>query len=43
MLPDMDGFDRDRRLRERGRQLPIVFVTARDATDDKIKGLTRRR
>ncbi len=40
MLPDMDGFTVTRRLREQGRQLPIVFVTARDSVDDKIKGLT---
>jgi two-component system OmpR family response regulator len=40
MLPDMDGFEVTRRLRESGRQLPIVFVTARDSIHDKIKGLT---
>ncbi len=40
MLPDMDGFTVTRRLRETGRHLPIVFVTARDSLDDKIKGLT---
>lgn len=40
MLPDMDGFDVTRRLRESGRHVPIVFVTARDSVDDKIKGLT---
>ena len=40
MLPDMDGFTVTRRLRDRGRALPIVFVTARDSVDDKIKGLT---
>ena len=40
MLPDMDGFTVTRKLRDSGRQLPIVFVTARDSVDDKIKGLT---
>jgi two-component system, OmpR family, response regulator len=40
MLPDMDGFSVTRRLRESGRPLPIVFVTARDSVDDKVKGLT---
>ncbi len=40
MLPDMDGFAVTRRLRESGRQVPIVFVTARDSVDDKVKGLT---
>ncbi|MFK5582555.1 MULTISPECIES: response regulator transcription factor [unclassified Serinicoccus] len=40
MLPDMDGFSVTRTLRERGLDLPIVFLTARDSLDDKIKGLT---
>ncbi|CAN5848647.1 response regulator transcription factor [soil metagenome] len=40
MLPDMDGFTVTRRLREQGRTLPIVFLTARDSLDDKVKGLT---
>ena len=38
--PDLDGFTVTRRLRESGRHLPIVFVTARDSLDDKITGLT---
>jgi len=40
MLPDMDGFAVTRRLRDQGRQMPVVFLTARDATDDKVTGLT---
>jgi len=40
MLPDMDGFAVTRRLRDSGRILPIVFVTARDSLEDKIAGLT---
>ncbi|QQR99705.1 MAG: response regulator transcription factor [Austwickia sp.] len=40
MLPDMDGFTVTRRLRENGRHMPIVFVTARDSVEDKVKGLT---
>lgn len=40
MLPDMDGFTVTRRLRDQGRTVPIVFLTARDALDDKLKGLT---
>src|SRR6201986_5164293 len=40
MLPDMDGFDVIRRLRGGGARIPVVFLTARDATDDKIRGLT---
>ncbi|MEP7192800.1 MAG: response regulator transcription factor [Actinomycetota bacterium] len=40
MLPDMDGFTVTRKMREAGRILPIVFVTARDSIEDKIQGLT---
>ncbi|WP_134774072.1 response regulator transcription factor [Ornithinimicrobium flavum] len=40
MLPDMDGFTVTRNLRDRGLDLPIVFLTARDSLDDKVKGLT---
>src|SRR5580765_717027 len=40
MLPDMDGFDVVRRLRGGGTRIPVVFLTARDSTEDKISGLT---
>jgi two-component system OmpR family response regulator len=40
MLPDMDGFDVLRRLRGGGTRTPVVFLTARDGTEDKIRGLT---
>src|ERR1700743_980028 len=40
MLPDMDGFDVIRRLRGGGARIPVVFLTARAATEDKIRGLT---
>src|SRR6476646_5226877 len=40
MLPDMDGFDVVRRLRGGGARIPVVFLTARDSTEDKIRGLT---
>src|SRR5258707_7805772 len=40
MLPDMDGFDVVRRLRGGGDRIPVVFVTAGDAMDDKIRGVT---
>jgi two-component system OmpR family response regulator len=40
MLPDVDGFEVTRRLRERGRQQPVLFLTARDAIGDKVHGLT---
>ncbi|NCT92518.1 response regulator transcription factor [Cellulomonas sp. APG4] len=40
MLPDMDGFTVTRRMRERGLAVPVVFLTARDETGDKVTGLT---
>ena len=40
MLPDTDGFDVVRRLRRDGRQVPVIFLTARDAQADKVTGLT---
>ena len=39
MLPDFDGTEVCRRLRNQGEQVPIVFLTARDATQDKVEGL----
>jgi two-component system OmpR family response regulator len=40
MLPDMEGFDVARRLGGERADLPIIFLTARDATEDKVRGLT---
>ncbi len=40
MLPDIDGFEVQRRLIDRGRKTPVVFLTAKDATEDKVRGLT---
>jgi len=40
MLPDMEGFEIARRLGAQRAQVPIVFLTARDATEDKIRGLS---
>jgi two-component system, OmpR family, response regulator len=40
MLPDLDGFEVCRRLRATGDQTPVLFLTARDATEDKVRGLT---
>ena len=40
MLPDMDGFTVTRRLREKGQHTPVVFLTAKDDTRDKVTGLT---
>jgi two-component system, OmpR family, response regulator len=40
MMPGLDGFGVVRRLRQAGRRTPVVFLTARDAAEDKISGLT---
>ena len=40
MLPDLDGLEVTRRLRADGIRVPILFLTARDAVEDKIAGLT---
>jgi two-component system, OmpR family, response regulator len=40
MLPDLDGFEVCRRLRNDGSRVPVLFLTARDATEDKVRGLT---
>jgi two-component system, OmpR family, response regulator len=40
MLPDLDGLDVCRRLRAEGERVPVVFLTARDAAEDAVAGLT---
>jgi two-component system OmpR family response regulator len=40
MLPDMEGFDVAQRLGAQHNRVPIIYLTARDATEDKIRGLT---
>jgi two-component system OmpR family response regulator len=40
MMPDLDGFEVCRRLRTEGVEAPVLFLTARDATEEKIRGLT---
>jgi two-component system OmpR family response regulator len=40
MLPDLDGFEVCRRLRTDGNRTPVLFLTAKDATEDKVRGLT---
>ncbi|MEY3076527.1 MAG: hypothetical protein RLZZ131_653, partial [Actinomycetota bacterium] len=40
MLPDLDGFEVCKRLRAEGQDVGVLFLTAKDATEDKIKGLT---
>ncbi len=39
MLPDMDGFEVCRRLRERGQWAPVLMLTARDGVPDRVRGL----
>jgi two-component system OmpR family response regulator len=40
MLPDTDGFTVQQRLRGDGQRLPVLFLTARDSVEDKVRGLT---
>jgi Response regulators consisting of a CheY-like receiver domain and a winged-helix DNA-binding domain len=40
MMPDLDGFEVCRRLRADYVKVPIIFLTARDETSDKVRGLT---
>ncbi len=39
-LPDTDGFALQERLRAGGQRMPVLFLTARDAVEDRIRGLT---
>lgn len=38
-LPGLDGLEITRRLRQRGQTFPVIMLTARDETDDRVKGL----
>ncbi|MEU7477931.1 response regulator transcription factor [Lentzea sp. NPDC042327] len=40
MLPDFDGYEVLRRMRAEQPALPVLFLTARDAVEDRITGLT---
>lgn len=40
MLPDLDGFEVLRRLRTAGNDAPVLFLTARHSTADRVRGLT---
>ena len=40
MLPDLDGLEVLRRVRGDTPQVPVLFLTARDAVEDRIAGLT---
>ncbi len=39
MLPDVDGFELCRSLREAGNYVPIIMLTARNAAEDRVRGL----
>ena len=39
MLPGLDGFQLCRRLRQSGRWVPVLMLTARDAVGDRVRGL----
>ena len=40
MLPDQNGFEVCRQLRQDGHEVGVLFLTAKDAVEDKIAGLT---
>jgi two-component system OmpR family response regulator len=40
MMPGLDGFEVVRRMRQDGLTSPVLFLTARDAVEDRIAGLT---
>jgi len=40
MLPDLDGFAVQQRLSASGQRTPVLFLTARDTVEDKVRGLT---
>lgn len=40
MLPDIDGFEVCRTLRSRGFTVPVLMLTARNAVEDRVRGLT---
>lgn len=39
MLPDLDGFELCRRLRESGNFVPVIMLTARSSAEDRVAGL----
>lgn len=39
MLPDLNGWEILRHLRSKGREIPVLFLTARDQVEDRVKGL----
>jgi two-component system copper resistance phosphate regulon response regulator CusR len=39
MLPKLDGWQVLREIRQKGKHLPVIFLTARDQVEDRVKGL----
>ena len=39
MLPKLDGFEVLKRIRNKGIQTPVLFLTARESVQDRVKGL----
>ncbi|MEK7346960.1 MAG: heavy metal response regulator transcription factor [Pseudomonadota bacterium] len=39
MLPGLNGWEILKRLRSKGREMPVLFLTARDQVEDRVKGL----
>jgi len=39
MLPDLDGFRILKSIRDAGKEVPVLFLTARDSIEDRVKGL----
>ena len=42
MMPELDGFEVLRRLRDGGSRAPVIFLTARDSTEDRVPRPHRR-
>jgi two-component system OmpR family response regulator len=40
MLPDLDGLEVLRRMRSQAPEVPVLFLTAKDAVEDRVAGLT---
>ncbi|MSZ50809.1 MAG: response regulator, partial [Actinobacteria bacterium] len=40
MMPDMDGFEVCKRIRNEGQNIGVLFLTAKDGMEDKVAGLT---
>ena len=41
MLPEMDGYELIGRMREEGKDTPVIMLTAKDSMEDRVEGLNR--